>query len=95
MLLCLFVVMYLYSEKQEEAMPVIAIVNQKGGKGKMILATKLTSESGPELLLHADPQGSAQDSADSQRQSPMNLDVRAVNSARLVDEIKSLAPLYK
>ena len=45
-------------------MPVIAIVNQKGGTGKTTLSTNLAwafAEAAPVLLLDADPQGSAQD----------------------------------
>ena len=43
-------------------MPVIAIINQKGGVGKTCLATNLASalrSQGPVLLLDCDPQGSA------------------------------------
>ena len=43
-------------------MPVIAIVNQKGGVGKTCLATNLASALGyqdPALLLDCDPQRSA------------------------------------
>ena len=50
-------------------MPVIAIVNQKGGTGKTTLSTNLAcafATAFPVLLLDADPQGSAQDWADSQ-----------------------------
>ena len=49
-------------------MPVVAIVNQKGGTGKTTLSINLSSafaELYPTLLLDADPQGSALDWADS------------------------------
>ena len=45
-------------------MPVVAIINQKGGTGKTTLSTNLAwafAESSSVLLLDADPQGSAQD----------------------------------
>ena len=51
-------------------MPVIAIVNQKGGTGKTTLSTNLAAafaETGRVLLLDADAQGSSQDWAESQR----------------------------
>ena len=49
-------------------MPVVAIVNQKGGTGRTTLSINLASafaELHPTLLLDADPQGSALDWADS------------------------------
>ena len=49
-------------------MPVVAIVNQKGGTGKTTLSINLASafaEIYPTLLMDADPQGSALDWADS------------------------------
>ena len=58
-------------------MPVVAIVNQKGGTGKTTLSINLSSafaEIYPTLLLDADPQGSALDWADSRSSTrQMNL----------------------
>ena len=59
-------------------MPVIAIVNQKGGTGKTTLSINLASAFADlyhTLLLDADPQGSALDWADSRSIHQMNLDV--------------------
>ena len=78
-------------------MPVIAIVNQKGGTGKTTLSTNLAwafAESTPVLLLDADPQGSAQDWADSQLQPPLNLKVKAAESNRLIQDVRSSASDY-
>ena len=78
-------------------MPIIAIVNQKGGTGKTTLSTNLAcafAEACRVLLLDADPQGSAQDWADSRAQRPMNLDVRGAEPGRLVQNVRLLAPDY-
>lgn len=78
-------------------MPIIAVVNQKGGTGKTTLSTNLAcalAESNPVLLLDADPQGSAQDWADSQAQPPPNLAVKGAEPSRLIQDIRSLAPNY-
>ena len=51
----------MYSRKERD-LPVIAIVNQKGGTGKTTLSINVASafaEMYPTLLLDADPQGSA------------------------------------
>lgn len=79
-------------------MPVIAIVNQKGGTGKTTLSTNLAwafAETAPVLLMDADPQGSAQDWFDSQKQHPMNLTVKAAEPGRLIQDVRSLAPDYR
>ena len=78
-------------------MPIIAIVNQKGGTGKTTLSTNLAwafAETVPVLLLDADPQGSAQDWADSQLQRSLNLEVKAAESSRLIQEVRSSASDY-
>ena len=78
-------------------MPVIAIVNQKGGTGKTTLSTNLAwalAANSPVLLLDADAQGSAQDWADSQSQPLPNLTVKGAEPSRLLQEVRSLAPDY-
>ena len=78
-------------------MPVIAIVNQKGGTGKTTLSTNLAwafAETDPVLLLDADPQSSAQDWADSQQQHILNLTVKAAGQGRLIRDVRSLATDY-
>ena len=78
-------------------MPVIAIVNQKGGTGKTTLSINLASAFAvlyPTLLLDADPQGSALDWADSRSTLQMNLDVRELGHGDLVREVRGLARGY-
>ena len=78
-------------------MPVVAIVNQKGGTGKTTLSINLSSafaELYPTLLLDADPQGSALDWADSRSTPQMNLDALGVEQAHLLRDIRRLAPKY-
>ena len=78
-------------------MPVIAIVNQKGGTGKTTLSTNLAcafAETSAVLLLDADSQGSAQDWADNRTQRMMNLDVRGADPGRLIQNVRLLAPQY-
>ena len=78
-------------------MPVIAIVNQKGGTGKTTLSTNLAvafSQTGRVCLLDADAQGSSQDWADSQGQSRCNLDVLAADPARLLQDVRRLRAEY-
>ena len=78
-------------------MPVVAIVNQKGGTGKTTLSINLSSafaELYPTLLLDADPQGSALDWADSRSTPQMNLDALGVEQAHLLRDIRRLAPNY-
>lgn len=78
-------------------MPVIAIVNQKGGTGKTTLSTNLAcafAETVRVLLLDADPQGSAQDWADSQREPLLNLAVKGAEPGRLIQDVRSHAADY-
>ena len=79
-------------------MPVIAIVNQKGGTGKTTLSTNLAwalAETAPVLLLDADPQGSALDWFDSQEQRLLNLDVAPGDPNHLIEKVRSLMPDYR
>ena len=74
-------------------MPVIAVVNQKGGTGKTTLSTNLAvafAETGRVILLDADAQGSSHDWADSQGQARVNLEVRAADPARLLQDVRWL-----
>ena len=78
-------------------MPVIAMINQKGGTGKTTLSTNLASafaETSPVLLLDADPQGSAQDWADSRLQPMLNLRIQRGEPGRLLEQVRSLAAEY-
>ena len=78
-------------------MPVIAIVNQKGGTGKTTLSINLASafaETYSTLLLDADPQGSALDWADSRSAPQMNLDARELPPGNLSRELRSLSQSY-
>ena len=79
-------------------MPVIAIVNQKGGVGKTTLATNLAvafAEAYTVMLLDADAQGSSQDWAENRVQRHLNLEVqRAGDAGRLLQEVRRLASEY-
>ena len=78
-------------------MPIVAIVNQKGGTGKTTLSINLASafaEIQPTLLLDADPQGSALDWSDSRATPQMNLDACAVDPTALVRDVRRLATRY-
>lgn len=78
-------------------MPVIAIVNQKGGTGKTTLSINLASAFAqlyPTLLLDADPQGSALDWADSRSAPQMNLDALPLPAGNLLRELRGLSRNY-
>ena len=78
-------------------MPVVAIVNQKGGTGKTTLSINLASafsELYPTLLLDSDPQGNALDWADSRSTPQMNLYASESPSGDLTREVRSLARSY-
>ena len=79
-------------------MPIVAIVNQKGGTGKTTLSINLSSafaEIYPTLLLDADPQGSSLDWADSRSTTrQMNLDALGVEPSHLLRDIRRLSPNY-
>jgi chromosome partitioning protein len=78
-------------------MPVVAIVNQKGGTGKTTLATNLASvlaEKWTVLLLDADPQASAQNWAASDWASPEGLAVKGMGKGNLLEQVRSMARDY-
>ena len=75
-------------------MPVIAIVNQKGGTGKTTLATNLAcafAEDSAVLLLDADAQGSSQDWADTREQRRINPQVIAAGAGTLLQDTRRVA----
>ena len=78
-------------------MPVVAIVNQKGGTGKTTLATNLAwalSEKGSVLLLDADPQASAQNWVAGDGQVPEALVVKETGNTDLNRLARSIASDY-
>ena len=73
-------------------MPVIAIINQKGGVGKTCLATNLASalrDRGPVILLDCDPQRSASGWAALGPQPRLNLKVEGVEAGALVRRVRT------
>ena len=78
-------------------MPVVAIVNQKGGTGKPTLATNLAwvlAEKGDVLLLDADPQASAQNWVAGDSQVAGTLVVKGTGNSDLNRLARSMAPDY-
>ena len=78
-------------------MPVIAVVNQKGGTGKTTIATSVAcafAEVFQVLLLDADGQSSALDWADSRAQPLLSLEVRGVEPGQLLQAVRLLGPRY-
>jgi len=75
-------------------MPVVAIVNQKGGTGKTTLATNLAwvlAEKDDVLLLDADPQASAQNWVAGDGTRPETLTVKDAAGADLARLVRSSA----
>ena len=73
-------------------MPVIAIVNQKGGVGKTCLATNLASalaSQEPTLLLDCDPQRSASGWAALNSEGHIHLSVQGVDEGSLVRQVRA------
>ena len=78
-------------------MPVVAIINQKGGTGKTTLATNLAwvlAEKGDILLLDADPQASAQNWATGDGAVPETLAIREIGKGDLIRMVRSMAADY-
>ena len=76
-------------------MPMIAIVNQKGGTGKTTLATNLAAafaDTEQVLLLDADLQGSSRDWAENHPR--LRLTVKGTDGRHLVEEVRQQAPNY-
>lgn len=78
-------------------MPVVAIVNQKGGTGKTTLATNLAwvlAEKGEVLLLDADPQASTQNWAAGDDPAPEALTVQGAGGRDLPRIVRSMVTDY-
>ena len=78
-------------------MPVVAIVNQKGGTGKTTLATNIAwvlAEKANVLLLDADPQASSQNWAAGDDPAPLTLTVQDTGTADLLQVVRSMATDY-
>ena len=78
-------------------MPVVAIINQKGGTGKTTLATNLAwvlAEKEDILLLDADPQASAQNWSAGDGMAPESLTIKEIGTGDLVRLVRSMAAVY-
>ena len=78
-------------------MPVVAIVNQKGGTGKTTLATNIAwvlAEKANVLLLDADPQASSQNWAAGDDPAPLTLTVQGTGTTDLLQMVRSMATDY-
>ena len=78
-------------------MPVIALINQKGGTGKTTLATNLAwvlAERGDVLLLDADPQASAQNWSAGEGATPDTLTIREIGKGDLTRMVRSMTASY-
>lgn len=78
-------------------MPVVALINQKGGTGKTTLATNLAwvlAERGDVLLLDADPQASAQNWSAGEGATPDTLTIREIGKGDLTRMVRSMTASY-